>query len=63
LAVKSKKGGVRYKLESGPAGMALDGNGRLTWRTPAGTEGDVLISVRDQSGQEVFHTFKVEVTD
>jgi hypothetical protein len=63
LAVKSKKGGVKYKLESGPAGMALDGNGRLTWRVPAGTEGDVLIGVRDQSGQEVFHTFKVEVID
>jgi hypothetical protein len=67
LAVKSKKGGVRYGLVSGPPGLVLDGiNGRLTWRVPAkpaGPEVEIRISVRDKSGREVFHAFKVEVTD
>ncbi len=31
LSVKSKKGGVTYKLDSGPKGMAIDGAGKLTW--------------------------------
>src|SRR5262249_842521 len=35
LAVKSKKGGVKYKLESGPPGMKLSAEGRLRWEVPA----------------------------
>jgi len=62
VQTRSKKGGVKYKLESGPPGMTLTPAGRLSWRVPADhaqAETDVLIAVSDVSGQEVFHTFKL----
>jgi hypothetical protein len=64
LEVKSKKGGVKYKLESGPDGMTLDGKGKLTWKVPADfgqAEANVIISVGDSTGQEAFHTFNLAV--
>lgn len=66
LDVKSKRGGVRCKLDSGPDGMAVSPAGRLTWRVPAafaGAEADVIVAVSDQSGQEIFHTFQIAVVD
>ncbi len=63
LTVMSKKGGVKYKLESGPPGMAISREGRLSW-TAAGSverENSVIISVVDAAGQECFHTFKIIV--
>jgi hypothetical protein len=63
--VRSKKGGARVKLESGPDGMRLGADGAVAWAVPAdaaGTEADVILSVTDASGQEVFHTFKLAVT-
>jgi hypothetical protein len=66
LAVKSKKGGVKYKLESGPDGMKLGPDGKLTWPVPAHlteAEVDVIVTVSDASGQEIFHTFKIIVQD
>jgi hypothetical protein len=61
LAVKSKKGGVKYRLESGPKGMKVSDTGRLTWDVPANAEGevDVILSVGDRTGQEIFHTFRI----
>jgi hypothetical protein len=64
MTVKSKKGGVKYKLDSGPAGMAVSAEGVVTWAVPAGfAEGevDVIVSITDGSGQEVFHPFKITV--
>src|SRR5262249_3759668 len=64
LAVKSKKGGVAYRVESGPKGMTVDNAGKVTWAVPrdfADTEADVILTVKDRTGQEVFHTFKVAV--
>ncbi|HZY83323.1 MAG TPA: hypothetical protein VFE78_00720, partial [Gemmataceae bacterium] len=65
LAVKSKKGGVKYKLESGPPGMKVSDAGLVTWAVPAGADGekDVILTVRDRTGQEVFHTFRVAPGD
>jgi hypothetical protein len=66
LAVKSRKGGVKYKLEAGPDGMAVSPDGKLTWDVPAaikGTEVDVILTVSDASGQEVLHTFKIAIND
>jgi hypothetical protein len=62
IAVKSKKGGVKYRLEAGPKGMSVAADGKVTWKAPAegGTE-DVILSVSDATGQEIFHTFKVFV--
>src|SRR5439155_14035471 len=64
LAVKSKKGGVKQKLESGPKGMTLSERGQLTWAVPkdwAEQEVDVILSLSDATGQEVFQTFKVYI--
>jgi len=62
LTVKSKKGGVTYKLDSGPKGMAVDAAGRLTWTPPADAdaENDVIVSVKDAGGGESFQSFRVE---
>jgi hypothetical protein len=65
LTVKSKKGGVKYKLDAGPEGMKVSADGRLTWAVPAAfadSEVNVILSITDASGQEVFHSFKVAVT-
>jgi hypothetical protein len=54
LVVRSKKGGVKYKLDSGPAGMKVSPDGRLSWAVPAAgddREADVLLTVSDASGR------------
>jgi hypothetical protein len=64
LAVRSKKGGVKVKLKSGPEGMSVTPAGRLTWPVPkdfAGKEAEVVLTLSDASGQEVFHSFKLSV--
>src|SRR5262249_26818363 len=66
LAVKSKKGGVKLKLESGPAGMKLSPEGQLTWAVPNNLpekQVDVLLTVSDASGQECFHNFKLQLVE
>jgi hypothetical protein len=62
LAVKSKKGGVKYRVESGPAGMKISDTGLLSWDVPRSaseTEIDVLLTISDRSGQEIFHRFSI----
>jgi hypothetical protein len=62
-AVRSRKGGVKLKLESGPDGMKLAA-GKLTWDVPGDLTGksvDVILSIADASGQEVFHTLALDV--
>lgn len=63
VRVKSKQGGVTYQLDSGPKGMTVDAAGVVTWAIPADAAGshDVILTVRDKSGQDVFHTFTVKV--
>jgi hypothetical protein len=64
IKVKSKQGAVTFTLDSGPKGMAVSAAGVVTWAVPADAEGgdrDVILTVRDKSGQEVFHTFAVRV--
>jgi hypothetical protein len=62
LAVKSKKGGVKYRLESGPKGMKLSDTGLLTWDVPANADAevDIILTVSDSSGQEVFQKFQID---
>jgi hypothetical protein len=66
VAVKSRKGGVKYRIESGPAGMTVSGNGKVVWRVPAGypdPEVTVILVITDAAGQERFHTFTIAVRD
>jgi hypothetical protein len=66
LAIKSRKGGLKYKLESGPKGMAVSAKGKLTWQVPERTtdsETPVIVSICDASGQECFHAFTLSLRD
>ncbi len=59
VKVLSRRGQPKIRLESGPPGMALDGKGVLRW-TPADAEpADVLLSVSDASGRQIFQTFRL----
>ena len=60
--VKSKAGGLKYKLESGPDGMTVSGSGELRWDAPAAQAGKtapVILTIRDAAGKELFHSFEV----
>jgi hypothetical protein len=63
VKVKAKGSKALYQLDSGPKGMAIDAAGVLTWEVPATATGthDVILSVKDDTGQEMFHTFAVRV--
>src|SRR5262249_57896922 len=64
IAVKSKKGGVKYKLDAAPKGMSVSPAGLVRWSVPADLDDkdvDVILSVTDASGQEALHTFKIGI--
>ena len=66
IKVKSRKGGLKYSLESGPAGMTVSETGKVTWPVPTEpTEDDVtvIVNIRNAAGQERFHTFTLSVRD
>ena len=49
-----------------PGGDGASPTGLVKWTVPAnykGGDAEVLITVRDDSGQEVFHTFTIRITD
>jgi hypothetical protein len=66
LDVRSKKGGLRFNLDAGPQGMTISPQGEITWSAPPdhplGDE-NIILTVRDSAGQEVFHTFRLSVRD
>jgi len=64
VEVQSKKGGLRYALDSAPAGMTVSETGKLQWEIPKKvTENPVIVimTVGDAAGQEVYHTFRIKV--
>jgi hypothetical protein len=64
IKAKSRKGGIRCQLVSGPEGMAVSPAGQVTWTVPVGTaaeEHSVVVGVSDASGREIFHTFALRV--
>jgi hypothetical protein len=66
IAVKSRKGGSRCQLLTGPEGMTVSEAGRVTWPVPAAApagEHPVVVSIRDGSGREVFHSFAVRIRE
>jgi len=61
--IRSKKGGVKLTLDSGPDGMKLT-DGTLTWNVPKDFTDEsvsVIVTVTDKTGQEVFHAFTLPV--
>lgn len=64
IKVKAKDKKVTFQLDSGPKGMAVSADGVVTWSVPVDAlEGkhDVILTVRTESGREMFHTFVVKV--
>lgn len=56
--------GLTYKLESGPPGMKVSPEGKVTWSVPVkpGQKSEsVIISVRDAKKNEVLHTFDLSL--
>ena len=65
VEVKSRRGGVRFSMESAPPGATLSPSGKFSWRVPAETTNareTVIITIRDASGQEIFHTFTLRIS-
>ena len=66
IAVCSRKGGVKYRLDAGPDKMTLSPEGLLTWHVPADfadKEVSVIITVSDKSGEQTFHTFTLRAAN
>lgn len=60
LEVKSKRGGLKFKIVSGPPQMIVDGTGKIIWSIPAeeaGTDWNVRVAVTDAADQTAIHTF------
>ncbi|MBL8818736.1 MAG: hypothetical protein JNL58_22095 [Planctomyces sp.] len=66
IEARAKKGEVEYVLESGPDGMTLSADGLVEWPVPASLADDevnVIITLRDSTGQQIFHNLKLEKCD
>ena len=61
MKVKSRKGGVKIKIESGPQGMTVDADHVFRWTPSEPGIVTVILKVSDSSGQEFYHSFKIGV--
>jgi hypothetical protein len=64
IVVRSKKGGVTYRLTSGPDGMQIGEAGVVHWNVPvdfANAEIGVVVNIGDASGRDLFHTFRIAI--
>lgn len=63
--VRSKKGGIKLALDAGPEGMKVSGS-ELSWDVPKDAPSElhmVILTITDDSGQELFHNFNLGVGD
>ncbi|HEX3999015.1 MAG TPA: SHD1 domain-containing protein [Pirellulales bacterium] len=66
LTVRSRKGGLKFKLDSGPPGMTLFADGKLRWPVPVKQQEvdiPVVLSIMDSAGQKIFQTFTITVAE
>jgi hypothetical protein len=55
---------VKVKLETGPSGLTVTPDGRVSWAIPSRfteSEAEILMTITDASGQEIAHTFTIAV--
>jgi hypothetical protein len=66
LKTHSRKGNVKYHLLSGPEGMTILENGKVSWDVPkdaaAGLR-EVRLRLQDASGREATHSFRIRVDE
>ena len=63
--VQSKRGGLKFSIESGPDGMMVSPEGRVSWLVPndmPDSQVKVILSVHDSLGQEVFQVFDLSLS-
>jgi hypothetical protein len=55
----SKKGKIKYELQTGPTGMTVSADGKVSWTVPADFTGNasVIVSVTDSTNQSAYHSF------
>ena len=66
LDVRSKAGGVTFKLEAGPKEMSVSDTGLLSWTANTGIGArlaHVVVAASDSSGQSVRQTFDLDLDD
>ena len=66
LIVKSKQGGVNYRLEAAPPGMKISPTGRIEWSVPldfSDAKVPVVVTLEDKSGQSIDHRFNINIMD
>ena len=64
IKARSRRGGLKYELTSGPEGMTISPEGRLTWNVPVEFEEEEVtpvITIKDNYGSDIFHTFSMRV--
>jgi hypothetical protein len=64
MQIKSKKGGVKAELQSGPKGMTVTKEGVVNWPVPMRPTEDhatVIVQISDASGQTVFHSYSIDL--
>jgi S1-C subfamily serine protease len=64
ITTKSKNGGMKYRLDSAPKGMAITEKGLVRWEVPADfrePESWVLLVVQDALGLERYHAFQLAI--
>lgn len=59
-SVLARRDGVRFELASGPEGMEVSRDGKLTWDVPSGFTEDsvnVILNVEGSEGESLYDTF------
>ncbi|MDR3401129.1 MAG: hypothetical protein P4L99_01425 [Chthoniobacter sp.] len=60
LEAASHSGDVTFSLQSGPKDLSISKGGKVTWTPPSKPADEtVIVSLKDKSGQELLHTFRV----
>jgi len=63
---KSKRGGHKFRLASGPPGMTVSDAGLIHWMVPsdiAEPHIDVILCINDPSGREVFQPLHITLME
>jgi len=65
LIIKSNAPASKFKLLAAPPGMEISADGKISWEVPANVAGytDVIVSLDNGTGKEIFHDFRVIVGD
>jgi hypothetical protein len=66
MQILSKRGGVKAELQAGPKGMTVSKEGVINWAVPMRPTEDhatVIVQISDASGQTIFHSFGIDLTE